>query len=148
DNSQAAAFTTSVTAIFANGTTKLDTNSVTMQLDNVAVKPTLTTNGDTTTVTFQPASIFAPNSPHTVNLAYKDTTGASFTKTWSFTVQNYNIIPGSWAVAADKTKPGFIWNMSQVDSVGNYTQDSIARAEAQIAGLIGPNTADPTATGV
>jgi hypothetical protein len=55
------------------------------------------------------------------------------------------VLPSS---SADATKPGFIWRISQVDSVGTYAQNSNARTEAQLAGLLGPNLADPTVAGV
>jgi hypothetical protein len=63
-------------------------------------------------------------------------------------VANYFTVTPDMQVTPDKTKPGFIWNYSQVDSVGNDTQNSNARTEDQLKGLLGPNTADPNAIGV
>lgn len=50
--------------------------------------------------------------------------------------------------AADTSKSGFIWRMSQVASVTGFVQNSAARAEAQLAGQLGENTADPGAQGI
>jgi hypothetical protein len=134
---------------FADGSTKLDTNSVTLQIDGgAAVKPSIERNGTSTFAKFQPSPIFAPNSTHSIVASYKDTTGASFTKTWTATLPNYSLIPSTWTATPDKSQPGFIWNMSQVDNIGSFAQNSIARAEAQLAGTLGSNIADSSVTGV
>src|SRR5690348_572184 len=47
--------------------------------------------------------------------------------------------------AGDTNKPGFVWNISEV----NKTEpNQLAWAERQLAGLYGDNLADPTAAGV
>ncbi len=55
------------------------------------------------------------------------------------------VLPSS---AADTSKPGFLWRMSQVASVGAFVQSSSARAEAQLAGQLGDNVADPSVAGI
>lgn len=58
------------------------------------------------------------------------------------TVPTSYIQPSS---AADTSKPGFIWRIHQVSSSqGN----SSARTDAQLAGLLGDNIADPSAQGI
>ena len=49
------------------------------------------------------------------------------------------------ASVADTALPGFVWRVHQVES---SQPDSTARAEDQIAGLLGENVADPAAQGV
>jgi hypothetical protein len=46
--------------------------------------------------------------------------------------------------AADTSKPGFLWRVQQVTTSQPTT---IARTEAQLAGLLGPNVADPNVQG-
>src|SRR5512140_3853871 len=52
------------------------------------------------------------------------------------------VLPSS---AADKTQPGFIWNISEVN---NSEPNQLSWAEDQLAGLQGDNLADPAAVGV
>ena len=57
-------------------------------------------------------------------------------------------IPSSYAYpesAADTTKPGFIWNVSEV--AASNSGPALSWAEGQLAGLEGPNLADPNAKG-
>ena len=61
------------------------------------------------------------------------------------TIPSTFVLPSS---AADTSKPGFIWRISQVADVGNYVQNSNARAEAQLAGLLGDNLANPAVSGI
>src|SRR5260370_12193437 len=49
------------------------------------------------------------------------------------------------SAAADTSKPGFVWRIHQV--VTGQPNDN-ARTEAQLAGLLGDNIADPNAQGV
>jgi hypothetical protein len=57
------------------------------------------------------------------------------------------VIPATSALpssAADTSKPGFLWRVHQVESSQPTT---LARTEAQLAGLLGNNVADPNAIG-
>src|SRR5262245_56542184 len=57
-------------------------------------------------------------------------------------------IPETYALpssAADTTKPGFLFDISQVEA--NTGPNSLANAEKQLAGLFGDNLADPNAVG-
>src|SRR5262245_58050415 len=58
------------------------------------------------------------------------------------TIPSSHVLPSS---AGDPSKPGFIWNFSQV-AAGEPNQ--LAWAEDQLAGLHGDNLADPNAVGV
>lgn len=116
-----------------------------MKLDNNIVATTKDVQAGVTTFTHQPAAFFVSGSQHTVSVDYKDNTGASFTETWSFTVQNYVTVPAAWAVEPDTTKPGFLWRVHQVSSAQPNTLD---RTEAQLAGELGDNIANPDEVGV
>lgn len=67
--------------------------------------------------------------------------------TASVALSAQTIIPASSAVpvsAADATKPGFIFRIHQS---GSSQANSVSRAEAQIAGQLGTNIAEPTEAG-
>lgn len=138
DGVKAARFDSSLQVVLADGTTKLAAGSIVLSLDGATVTPTVTTDGGTTTAKYQPSSIFKPLSAHSATVSYADNTGAKFTKTWSFTVANYNIIPATAAVTADKTKAGFI--VRTWKSTGQ--PNNLAWTEEQLAGLHGDNEAD------
>ncbi len=74
-----------------DGTTKLDTASVQLKFDGVAVIPTVTKEGDVTHVSFDPPGLLSANSSHTAQLAYSDngTPVNSKTMDLGFTVSNY-----------------------------------------------------------
>ncbi|MBI2946459.1 MAG: hypothetical protein HYY23_02360 [Verrucomicrobia bacterium] len=137
-DAKAARFDSAIQVVFADGTTKLAANSVVLSVDGATVTPTVTTDGATTTAKFQPASIFKPLSTHSATVNYSDTAGAKFTQTWSFTVQNYIIIPASLGVTADKTKPGFLVRTWKSPGQPN----NLTWTEEQLAGLHGDNEAD------
>ena len=59
------------------------------------------------------------------------------------TIPETNVLPSS---SADTTKPGFIFNISQVAQ--DTHPNLLSNAEKQLAGLYGDNLADPAAVGV
>jgi hypothetical protein len=63
---------------------------------------------------------------------------SSFAQT---TIPDTAALPAS---AADTSKPGFLWRVHQV---GSGQPNTVARAEAQLSGLLGDNIADPGAQG-
>ncbi len=58
------------------------------------------------------------------------------------TISTTFVLPSS---AADASKPGFVWRVHQVATAQHNNN---ARTEAQLAGLLGENIADPNAQGV
>ena len=100
--------------------------------------PTVTADAGTTTAKYQPPAILKPNSAHSATITYADTTGAKFTKTWAFTVQNYILIAASAAVTPDRTRPGFLVRTWKSGGQPN----TLAWTEEQLAGLHGANEAD------
>jgi len=124
------------------GVQDLGAGAVQMQVDNITVTPTKTdAGGGLTTITYQPTALFDPGSPHSIKLTY-----AGKTFQYGFTVAKAPIIPASAAVAAgsvDKSKTGFKVRVYQVEAV--QVDNTPARAEKELAGLLGPNTADLSA---
>src|SRR6266536_1445393 len=59
------------------------------------------------------------------------------------TIPETHVLPSS---SADATKPGFIFNISQVAQ--DTHPNLLSNAEKQLAGLFGDNLADPSAAGV
>jgi len=137
-DSRAARYDLGISVIFVDGTTKLAPNSVALELDGSAVTGTSTKQAEVTTVRYVPAQIFAPNSVHKAKVTYKDDKNTNFTKEWSFTVENYNVIPVSAAVTPDTSKKGFL--VRTWKSTGQ--PNNLAWTEEQLAGLHGDNQAD------
>lgn len=139
-NSTTAAFDTPVVAaITGAGVTPA---SVQLTLDGQAVQATVTQNGNVTSVNYTPATRYAPGSQHTVSLAYND--GQARTATWSFTTAPYALLTPDLKVTADTTKPGFIWNVHQNEG---FQANDNTRPLQQLAGLLGPNLAEPSIQG-
>src|SRR5436305_863363 len=103
-NARAASLTTAIKAVFQDGTTTLDQNSVVLKVDDQTVTFAKDFTNGITTISYQPSQVFLARSVHTVNVAYKDNTGAALSDTWSFTVQDYFTIPATAAVQPDTTK--------------------------------------------
>ncbi|GEM_PF-875245 len=117
----------------------LGTGTVQLQVDNKDVTATKSdAGGGITLVSFRPSVLFDPGSTHTVKLVYG---GKTFQ--YGFTVAKSPIIPATAAAAAgsvDTSKAGFKLRVYQVES--GVTENSAARGEKELAGLLGPNTAD------
>jgi len=86
-NASAVSTKTAISAVLVDGGAKVDQNSITLSVNGAAVKPTINKSGDTTTVTFQPAAEFTPNTKTSASLSYKDSAGGSRTVDWSFTTE-------------------------------------------------------------
>lgn len=124
--------------VIGNG---VNDNGLALLLDGVVVPATLTTNGSDVTVAYKPAAPLPSGSTHTAGLVYAGTTNS-----WSFTVQTYTNLSAGDALslsAANPEKRGFRVKMAQTASIAPFTQNTLARAEAQITGVLGPNVALP-----
>ncbi|HVY69724.1 MAG TPA: Ig-like domain-containing protein, partial [Verrucomicrobiae bacterium] len=83
-----------VVATFTNVTVTLedaaaslvDPTTINLQLDNTAVTPVVKRVPPVTTITYTPATPFAPGSAHALKVAAKDTTGAAIADEESFTL--------------------------------------------------------------
>lgn len=131
-----------------------DTNTIVLKLNGTAISPNSVTKASgQTTITFDTGKYFPSGSTNTVSLTIKDTQSPAQTVSVDRTVEapTYATLPESLALTSaqvDTSKPGFIWLMSQVASTGSDAQNSTQRTLDQLAGLLGPNIADPNAIGV
>ena len=77
-----------VNATLTDGSVALNTNSVQVTFDGLAVVPTVQKSGATTTVSYDPPGLLAPLSAHTYSLAYNNNGGATpnVTNVYAFTV--------------------------------------------------------------
>src|SRR5262249_53571541 len=95
----------------ATGAT-VDTNSITLKLDNTAVVPqSITKSGLITTISYTGTTIQGSASTHTVALNFKDTGGKTYTSTRDYIAPAYVMVPPAFATASgavDTTKPGFL----------------------------------------
>jgi hypothetical protein len=124
--------------VIANGTT--DPN-IRLLLNGVDVPATKTPTGTDLTVSYKPEPPLASGSTNFASLVYAGTTN-----TWRFIVQTYTNLNAADALpltSADPNSRGFRVKMAQTTNTTGYTQNSEARAEAQIVGVLGPNVALP-----
>ncbi len=129
---------------------------VAFKLDGTAVTPTsITKNGGTTTLAFKDnAAPLGSGAKHIVSITIKDKNGLEQSGDREFTVPTYASLDAAWeATNVDKTKPGFVLRIAQVDlqdAAGNAeatdvnTDVAIASAERILHGDLGANTADMT----
>ena len=127
-----------------DGATAVDQGSIKLLLNGSEVAATKSKSGKITKVTFDPPGILPAGSRN--ELVIRFTAGAqTYDGTNTFTVANTRVVPASLALpaaAVDKSKAGFLVKTVQTDLGLN---NSIYRAETQLAGLWGwPNTADLT----
>jgi hypothetical protein len=130
-----------------DGGNSITSSSIALKVDGAAVTATVVKTGAVNKISFTPAALYTSGSSHAIAVTYTDGT-QSVEKDFSFTVSTYVTLPTSAIVTADTSKPGFLWEMSQVDDIGTDTQNSNQRTKDQLAGLLGPNVADPNAAGV
>jgi len=132
-------------------------STLSLTLDGSAVTASSVTKvGQITTVLYNlPANgYFPPGSAHTLNVSVQDTQGTVTPASRMFTiVAAYTLIPPSWKVTPDTSKPGFVWNYFANRDPAN-TGNSNARAEADLAGqavdstgALLPNLGDPNVVG-
>lgn len=149
----------------ADGSTAINPSTIAMTVNAQPVTPTVSKTGSTTKLTVASTSMFASGSTNQVTLAFKDQatpTPIAYDYAWQFMVFSYvTLTTDLWSDlnSTDKTKPGFNVRIHQVDpgdtilgtggetsgeAQGRYTANIIESAEAQLAGLYGPNVADLT----
>jgi hypothetical protein len=131
----------------------INASSISLTLDGTKVTPASVTKGTNsiTTITYAPATHFAPGSEHKVNLSFADTasTPKTFTSEHPITVAQFPVIPSSFAVTGvDTSKPGFKARVHQISGPrpGSGDINTIGIAEKQLANLlIDPGTSAPFA---
>ncbi len=115
--------------------------SATMELNGVTVTPTKSDlGGGTTRFTYVSPTLYASSSTNLTKLTFG---GKSFS--YGFVVSKSQTVPATAAAPAasvDKTKSGFSVRVHQTEA--NQSLNTAARAEAQLAGELGPNVSDRT----
>jgi hypothetical protein len=129
-----------ITATLVDGLTQVDPASIQMTVNGASVPVSKGKVGGTTTVTHTPTAL-RPNGVSTVTLSFANlaATPVTVTKTWSFS-STYATLPATMRVAADESKPGFVWNIFENQA---EKTDSNARTEAALAGLLTDSAGTP-----
>lgn len=112
--------------------------TVQMTFDGASVTPSVSSQGNTRTVTYDPPGFLASGSNHKVELTYDTTKKFAF----EFNVAKYLSIP-----ATAKVKPGTVNTSSsgfksRVYQVVSPSPGNVTGAERQLSGLSGPNIAN------
>lgn len=127
------------------GTAIVDPASVKLTINGQTVTLTASPKvGDATDFKYTASSPFPPNSTNTYVIEVKDVNGVAITESGTFKTPDYAILATTDKVTPDTSKPGFTWRVHQNNA---FTENSIARAMAQLAGALGENFADPNAQG-
>ncbi len=120
-----------------------DTKAVLLELDGVAVTPSSVERTDTfqVTVRYEHAGVFASGSTHLLKATYTTTAGQALTEPLEFKAPEWVSLPASLATPLGTgAQPGMKWRTHQLGSARNNT---LADAEAQLAGTMGPSVHDP-----
>ncbi len=114
------------------GTYSISTNDVTLTLDGTNVPPSFVVASNSVTMSYQPASPFAPGSVHNVSVGVTDANSGFFATNWSFTVEPY---PATLPITLIESTTGTvavagggagmtIWSSSDSWLDGNYGTNS------------------------
>ena len=129
---------------------KVDTATIKATVNGADAELTTSSENGTTTINYAFPNIPAPLSKHNVSLSFSDTAGNSYSQDLAFSITvNYKGVPGSFASnSVDKSKRGFIANVTQISSIqtdgpAEIHGGIVAGAERQLAGkLLNPNDLD------
>jgi hypothetical protein len=129
--------------IIDSGQSVLNPSSVQLKLNGNPVTVSSVTKAastGTSTLRFSGPPL-AAGSTNTVDITASDGIGNTVTSTKKFVVPGYYSVPPAFAVSGvDTSKPGFKLKVHQVD-LAQVLPTSVARAEHQLHGDIGPNVA-------
>ncbi len=109
--------------------------AVTMTFDGAAVVPTVTSQGNTRTVTYDPPGLLASGSSHKVELTFDGAKKFAF----DFNVASFVSIPASAKAKAGSVNTAASGFKAKVHQVASPAPSSVANAERQLAGLVGPD---------
>ncbi len=128
------------------GTSVVDPATFKLRIDGVLITiPVPTKTAGVVDVAFKPTQQFLPGTSHTYSITAKDGVGNNITAEGTWKTPAYALLTAADKVAADTSKPGFMWNVHQNASFG---ENNNVRPLNQLAGLLGENFANPDATGV
>jgi len=111
--------------------------TVQLRFNGAVVTPTVTSQGNTRTITFDPPGLLASGSSHKVELAYDTTKSFAF----DFSVAKYATIPRAAKIAIGSINTGSSGFKARVYQVAAPAPSNIGAAEKQLAGLSGANVA-------
>ena len=120
---------TAVSATLVDGSLKVQTNTIVLQINGLTVTPTISSNSGVYTINYQPPAVFLPNSSNYVSLAFTDTDSNRRTNAWFFNVAN--IMTPSWSIATDT---GALFSSLDIRNPPNYYQDNRLAASRQELG--------------
>ena len=134
-----------IRATIVNLWTSLDQGSVELRLDGELITPTFNVDevNGTTTISHEITELLAPGSTHEVTLKWRDSEGAEFNNSASFTVGNYATIPSQIAGAPGSGVADDSGFKILVYQIMTPLTASSAFAESVLAGEQGGNVADP-----
>jgi len=112
--------------------------TVQLKFDGATVTPTVTSQGNTRTITYDPPGLLASASSHKVELTY-DT---SKTFAFDFSVARYATIPPTAKVPTATVNTGSSGFKARVYQIVSPAPGGIGAAEKQLAGLSGANIAN------
>jgi hypothetical protein len=92
-NAPSAPINTAIGADIVFGTYSISTNDVALTLDGNTVTPTFAVTTNDITLSYQPPTLFAAGSSHTVGLSLTDSSGTPYSTSWSFSVDAYPSLP-------------------------------------------------------
>ncbi len=81
-----------VTVVLHQGDTIINSGSIQLSLDGVNLPTTVTPTSPTFTATATVTTTLDPNSTHSLRVVWTDSVAGSKTNTWSFTVQQYQVV--------------------------------------------------------
>jgi hypothetical protein len=87
---------TGIDVTLVDGSLTVQTNSIQLQLNGAVVTPIISSNAGITSVHYQPAAAFTPNSSNFVQIAFTDSAANRRTNTWNFIVEN--ILSQLWVI--------------------------------------------------
>ncbi len=132
-----------------NGTSsQVNTNTISLSLNGNPVTPQISKNGNITTVSFKPSTLFTAGSVNNVRVVFSDnsTPAVTSTNTFQFTIENFATIPPRMKVpetAVNRSKTGFILKLRQSDTArpGGSTLTTVRQQLNDT--LIDPSTGAP-----
>ena len=140
-----------VSITILNGDTAVLPDTIKLRFDNndVSGAATITPTASGASVTYQPPTMLALNSTHSIALIFGDNASPSNVQTnqWSFTVANLPVIPAAWSTPPGSGRTnGFLLKMAKApnDSDPALFTNSAARAALQLSGeLLDPSSGQP-----
>ena len=79
----------SIKIVHTDGKAEWTSANVTLKIDGVAVTPTIVKEANELSIAYQPSSLYASASTHTITLVHPDPSGQTTTTEWSFTASTY-----------------------------------------------------------